>query len=69
MKMDLSDALWVAGAGTILAAFVGPRVFSKLAEKKRWIIIAGILLPAGGTILGWQDLQHGFQEGWSAVRH
>jgi hypothetical protein len=62
--MDPSDALFLAGAATVLVALVGPRLSSKLAEKKRWMVSVGIVLLALGAILGGPDLIRGFRDAW-----
>jgi len=63
--MDAADALLLAGAGTVLIALVGPRLSSRLAERKRWIVSVGIVLLALGAILGGPDFLRGLRDGWA----
>jgi hypothetical protein len=61
--MDLSDALLLAGVGAIIVGLFGQRFSPGVAGKKRWFVIAGIVLVVLGGITGAPDFVRGYRDG------
>jgi hypothetical protein len=61
--MGPSDALFLAGIAAIIVGLVGQRFSPGIAGKKRWFVIAGIVLVVLGGIAGAPDFARGSRDG------